>query len=564
VSVFGTLLQAAFVLGVMFLFTTRLVPLVVVKLGRALGFAMKATPVTAKRLARFKRIKRGYYSFLAITTLFVSSLFLEVLVNSKPLFVSYGDRWAAPAVKEWAGHVLFFTNLSAFYKKTDFGQEGKGETDWNAFAALVEDPSPLQAEVDALQAEVDAMRAELKDPGPDASRGRRRRYERKKAKVDKKQAEVDALAQASANFLEGKASIIRTIYPYSPDDLRYALAKRPPNGPTRGRARDRVVEKGPKREVSGVVSSETEETVTVTTPEGDRVVAPRDRLEFVTRDFETEQATIAIQEEVVHEGKLVRLADDGVQLRLADGKVLSWTPDQVLRVERAHDPAPLGTDLSGRDVVPLLLYGFRISLAFALVVAVIGYVIGICLGSMQGYYGGWFDILTQRVQEIWGSIPFLFVIMIIAAQIKPTFLVLVVLLVVLRSWLGITYYIRGEFYREKSKDYVQAAIGAGVSDWKIMLRHILPNSLVPVVSYAPFAIVAYIGSLVSLDYLGFGLPPGTPSWGALLRMGLENVTFYPHLTYVPVAALCVTLFCVVMIGEAVREAFDPKVFSRLR
>jgi len=148
--------------------------------------------------------------------------------------------------------------------------------------------------------------------------------------------------------------------------------------------------------------------------------------------------------------------------------------------------------------------------------------------------------------------------------VRPTFMVLVVMLIVLRSWLGITYYVRGEFYREKAKDYVQAAIGAGVSDWKIITKHILPNSLVPVVTFAPFGIVAYISTLVSLDYLGFGLPPGTPSWGALLRQGLENVKFHPHLLLVPTIALAATLYAVVMIGEAVREAFDPKVFSRLR
>ena len=155
-------------------------------------------------------------------------------------------------------------------------------------------------------------------------------------------------------------------------------------------------------------------------------------------------------------------------------------------------------------------------------------------------------------------------IMILASLVQPTFGMLVVMLIVLRSWLGITYYVRGEFYREKSKDYVQAAIGAGVSDWKIITKHILPNSLVPVVTFAPFGIVAYISTLVSLDYLGFGLPAGTPSWGALLRQGLENVKFYPHLLIVPIAALAATLYAVVMIGEAVREAFDPKVFSRLR
>ena len=123
--------------------------------------------------------------------------------------------------------------------------------------------------------------------------------------------------------------------------------------------------------------------------------------------------------------------------------------------------------------------------------------------------------------------------MIIASLVTPSFLMLVALMVVLQSWLGITYYIRGEFYREKAKDYVQAAIGTGVADWKIIVRHILPNSLVPLVTFAPFGIVAYIGALVSLDYLGYGLPPGTPSWGALLRQGLDNVRFYPHLTIIP-------------------------------
>ena len=249
-----------------------------------------------------------------------------------------------------------------------------------------------------------------------------------------------------------------------------------------------------------------------------------------------------------------------------------YGPDE-LRLDLPENPPnkpslergiPLGTDTSGRDVLPLMLYGFRISLAFALAVAAIGYAIGVVVGGIQGYYGGWIDILSQRFVEIWGSIPFLFTIMIIASLITPSFALLVALMVVLQSWLGITYYIRGEFYREKAKDYVQAAIGTGVADWKIIVRHILPNSLVPLVTFAPFGIVAYIGALVSLDYLGYGLPPGTPSWGALLRQGLDNVRFYPHLTIIPTVALAATLYTVVMIGEAVREAFDPKVFSRLR
>jgi len=223
-----------------------------------------------------------------------------------------------------------------------------------------------------------------------------------------------------------------------------------------------------------------------------------------------------------------------------------------------------GTDFEGKDVLSQLLYGFRISFAFAMVVALLGYAIGITVGAVMGFFGGWVDILSQRFVEIWSSIPFLYTMMIIASITHPTFFLLAAMLVFLRSWLGITYYIRGEFYREKARDYVQAARAIGVRRLKIMGRHILPNALVPVVTFMPFGIVAYIGSLVSLDYLGFGLPPGTPSWGALLRQGQENVQNHPDLVLYPIVAFSLTLFAVVMIGEAVREAFDPKKYSRLR
>ena len=224
----------------------------------------------------------------------------------------------------------------------------------------------------------------------------------------------------------------------------------------------------------------------------------------------------------------------------------------------------LGTDFDGKDVLSQLLYGFRVSFAFALIVATIGYLIGIVAGAAMGYFGGWFDILVQRFIEVWSSIPFLFTIMILASVMQPSFWVMACLLVALRAWLGITYTVRGEFYREKSRDYVQAASAMGVGETKIMLKHILPNSLVPVVTYFPFEIVAYIGALVSLDFLGFGLSADTPSWGKLLRQGAENISTYPHLVSIPVLAFATTLFCVVMIGEAVREAFDPKVYARLR
>ena len=182
----------------------------------------------------------------------------------------------------------------------------------------------------------------------------------------------------------------------------------------------------------------------------------------------------------------------------------------------------------------------------------------------MGYYGGWTDLLIQRLIEIWGSIPFLFTMMIIGSVFNRSFLLMVILLILLRSWLAITYLIRGEFYREKARDYVQAALGCGVRDWQVMIKHILPNSMVPIISRAPFSFVNYITILVSLDFLGFGMPPTIPSWGRLLKEGHFFILTDPHLVVIPVLALALSLFLAVLIGEAVREAFDPKVFSRLR
>ena len=221
-----------------------------------------------------------------------------------------------------------------------------------------------------------------------------------------------------------------------------------------------------------------------------------------------------------------------------------------------------GTDDRGRDVFARLAYGFRISITFALFTVLIEYVLGMSIGAVLGFFGGRVDIFGQRFVEIWASIPFLYTIMIITQVISPTVTVLALLLG-LFSWVSISFYMRGEFYREKAKDYVAAAIAQGESRLSIMFSHILPNSLTPVISFAPFAIVGTITALVSLDFLGFGLPAPTPSWGELVNQGKQNIHDW-HLVTFPLGALFATLMLVVFIGEAVREAFDPKVFSRLR
>jgi len=243
----------------------------------------------------------------------------------------------------------------------------------------------------------------------------------------------------------------------------------------------------------------------------------------------------------------------------------SLLSDPALPGPPPHPPQAghwLGTDDRGRDVFARLAYGFRISITFALLTVLVQYLLGMAAGAVLGFFGGRVDFYGQRLVEIWAAIPFLYTLMIVTQVIDPSVTRLSVLLGML-GWVGISFYMRGEFYREKAKDYVAAAIAQGESRPSIMFSHILPNALTPVISFAPFAIVGSITALVSLDFLGFGLPPPTPSWGELVNQGKQNIEHW-HLVVFPLGALFSTLLLVVFIGEAVREAFDPKVFSRLR
>ncbi|MDE2454252.1 MAG: ABC transporter permease subunit [Burkholderiales bacterium] len=222
----------------------------------------------------------------------------------------------------------------------------------------------------------------------------------------------------------------------------------------------------------------------------------------------------------------------------------------------------LGTDSQGRDVAARLLYGFRISIFFALFLVLTGQVIGTVIGSLQGYLGGAFDIVSQRGIEILVAIPFLYVVIVLAALFQPSFWLLVAIMAAFQ-WISITFYMRTEMYREKTREYCLAARSYGASHWRIVFRHLLPNCLTPLVTFTPFAVVGAIFALTGLDYLGYGLPPPTPSWGELMSQALESGNRGKlWLTLAPFGALTATLVLVVFIGESVREAFDPKPYAR--
>jgi microcin C transport system permease protein len=216
----------------------------------------------------------------------------------------------------------------------------------------------------------------------------------------------------------------------------------------------------------------------------------------------------------------------------------------------------LGTDDQGLDVVARLIYGFRISILFGLTLAGISSVIGIAAGAVQGYFGGWLDLIMQRLIEIWSSLPSLYILIILSAILSPSFLVLLVIQL-LFSWVSLVHVVRAEFLRARNFEYVNAARALGLSNAKIIVKHVLPNAMVATLTFLPFIVNASISTLTSLDFLGLGLPPGSPSLGELLLQGKSNLSA-PWLGLSAFAVVALMLSLLIFIGEAVRDAFDPR------
>jgi microcin C transport system permease protein len=220
------------------------------------------------------------------------------------------------------------------------------------------------------------------------------------------------------------------------------------------------------------------------------------------------------------------------------------------------EPHWLGTDDQGRDVVARVIYGFRISVLFGLILTIISSVIGIVAGAVQGYFGGWTDLLFQRFIEIWTSVPTLYLLLIISSVLVPGFFVLLGILL-LFSWVALVGLVRAEFLRGRNFEYIQAARALGVSNWVMMFRHLLPNAMVATLTFLPFLLSGAVGTLTSLDFLGFGLPAGSPSLGELLAQGKANIQA-PWLGLAGFFTVAIMLSLLIFIGEAVRDAFDPR------
>jgi microcin C transport system permease protein len=242
--------------------------------------------------------------------------------------------------------------------------------------------------------------------------------------------------------------------------------------------------------------------------------------------------------------------------------LIRYSPNSVNYTDYQSHPAPpshvhwLGTDPNGRDIVARLLFGFAVSVVFAIALTFVGTLIGIAAGAVQGYYGGWVDLTGQRLIDIWNAVPILYILIILAAMFEPSILLLLFLFAIF-GWTQLSDYVRAEFLRNRSLEFVKAARAMGLSHWRIIRRHILPNSMTPVITFLPFRMSEAILGLTALDFLGLGVPSSIPSLGELLRFSKENLDAW-WLGVPTFLVLVVTLLLLTFIGDALRDAFDTR------
>ncbi len=288
--------------------------------------------------------------------------------------------------------------------------------------------------------------------------------------------------------------------------------------------------------------------------------AVRRRIEAALENSDVSKLEIA--------GYKVSVTPSGIGLRvflepLEPPKVLD-TNKKVLPVAWPFRPVaghPFGIDAAGRDVYSRVVHGLRTALVFGLVLAFSGLLGGLVIGAIEGYFGGWTDIAGQRFTEIWSALPFLYVMIFIGSTLGRSFAVLLICYA-LFNWIAVSYYVRAEFLRLRSRTFVEAAKCQGFSAARIIFRHILPNALTPLITLFPFLLMGAIGSLAALDFLGFGLPPMSPSLGELLSQAQQFRSAW-WLVVFPGAALFIVMLLTVLIGEGLRDAFDPRQKSRL-
>ncbi len=527
---------------------------------------IRLNPIARKRLRRFREIRRAHWSFWLLVLLYVISLCSELICNSVPLVVRFEGRSFFPVLKFYPDNM--FTGSGKFtrpnYKDVEESPAFAGNTAnhmvWPLFRyGPYEVVNPARIDIE------DHVTLRL---APEPNLG--------SVGVDPSLRIVRATAAGTFFGVPDRDARGRILTDHwrVPPELLAALRERFAN-----RRGDRVSvvcrdSAGRETELSCPAFSPRQyapKTLRITLREHRRVEDSVHEIAFDARGhIMGEPGELWPRIGAADRDTLVAEASerfskpvDARTVTIGQAKYRASYDRQEIRFPfRPVREHWMGIDSSGRDVFARVLYGLRTSMTFGLILVLCSLCIGTLVGSVQGYFGGLVDLTGQRLIEIWSALPFLYV-MILMGSVYGRGLMLLIFCYGLFNWIGMSYYMRAEMLRLRKQPFVEAARCLGLPPWKIVVRHILPNALVPLITFFPFSLVGAIGSLAALDYLGFGLPPPTPSWGELLQQAQEFRWAWWLILFPSLALFCVMLMGV-FVGEGVRNAFDPRRYSRMR
>ena len=531
-------------------------------------FAIGLSPLTQKRLQNFLRIRRARWSLVILTALFAVSLISELLCNSRPLYLRVNGKHYFPFVQNLTQQTLLGAgadatrvNYHAFTASPAFSADPRNRALW---APVPYSPGDV---VDA--ATLRDYRTVNVSVVPETHVGR----------INLQPDHSIVQPVSCEPFFPGVTRIDGQrldAHWTLPEELKAALANR-----FAGLASPAQTFTLTHRSQAGVRAHVTlPETQARPTPPASarlmfRQTTPPDlpfQLAFrLAADGQAYPVTGRAWQKfpAAHQPEILKLATDGFS-GTAPSATITWK-ERHASVACALDeiawPYPpvrghwMGIDAAGRDVLSRVLYGMRISMVFGLLLVVWAMAFGLVIGAVQGYFGGWVDIAGQRITEVWSALPFLYVMILIGSVLGRSFLLLLICYS-LFNWIGISYYMRAEFLRLRQRTFVEAARCQGLSATRIIFSHILPNALTPLITLFPFSLIGAIGSLAALDFLGFGLPPLTPSWGELLQQA-QMFRWAWWLILFPSLALFSVMLLTVLIGEGLRDAFDPRQQTKM-
>jgi microcin C transport system permease protein len=524
-------------------------------------------PLTLKRFNRFRRHRRAYLALWILALLYGLGLIAEVICNDRPLYVRYKGKSYFPFARFYPESTFLEGGAAT---RPDYKALQRSETFRHSPSTfMIFPPVPFGPEEivdpDTLRPEERVMLTLTAIPRV-ASVDVSQQFEIERARnadwfFQTRDSSLQGIGVArhwdvppaiqdavKARFRNESADAVEAVVPSLDNPSRTAIFALAPYRP---RSRNPQTVRLTLREPAGTLppsltlAFKRDFTILGGTPPGWHALPETARAELHSR--------VAAAFEAPGGDTYATVGDHQYRIRSEKNDV-QWP----------HPPTGrhwLGIDKAGRDVFARIIYGLRISMTFAFVLVAASTAIGVVIGSVQGYCGGHVDLVGQRLIEIWATLPFLYIMILMGSVYGRSFLLLLFCYGIFR-WIGISYYMRAEFLRLRKQPFVEAARALGIPNHRIMFRHILPNALTPVITFLPFSLVGAIASLTALDYLGFGLPPPTPSWGELLHQAQQFRWAWWLILY-PSLAVFIVMLLGVFVGEGVRDAFDPRPLSRM-